>query len=103
MPRTHQTSQKDILLGMLREARAEHGVSQEMLADRLGFRQTDISKAERGVRRLDVLELRAWVVALGMPFPEFVAELDERLASLETLQRHMRPGGSRPLTPKRRP
>lgn len=88
---------------MLREARAESGVTQEVLADRLGFRQTDISKTERGVRRLDVLELRAWVVAMGMKFPEFVTELDERLASLETLQRHARPGGARPLTTKRRP
>jgi transcriptional regulator with XRE-family HTH domain len=102
MPRTHQTSQKDILLGMLRDARAEHGVTQEMLADRLGFRQTDISKAERGVRRLDVLELRAWVVALGMPFPEFVVELDARLASLEALQRHARLGSAKPSNPKRR-
>ena len=59
-------------------------------------------KAERGVRRLDVLELRAWAAPLGMSFPAFATELDERLASLETLQRHARPGGARHATPKRR-
>lgn len=88
MPRTVSTPQHDVLLDMLRDARARQGVTQEALADALGFRQTDISKSERGVRRLDVLELRAWVGALGLSFVEFSHQLDERLAAMETLQRH---------------
>ena len=87
MPRTLPATQNDVFLDMLRESRVKMGVTQEALAAQLGFRQTDISKAERGVRRLDVLELRAWLTAIGVPFREFISQMDDRLASLETLQR----------------
>ena len=95
MPRTPPANQNDVFLGMLRETRVKLGITQEVLAERLGFRQTDISKAERGVRRLDVLELRNWMAALGVPFRDFTRELDERLASLEALQRHAVGGRTR--------
>lgn len=72
---------------MLREARVRQGVTQGNLADALGFNQSDISKVERGVRRLDVLELRAWVGALGISFLTFVTELHERVAAREVFDR----------------
>ena len=87
MPRTPPANQNDVFLGMLREMRVKAGVTQIDLAEQLGFRQTDVSKAERGVRRLDVLELRHWMAVLGVPLGEFASQLDERLASLEALQR----------------
>lgn len=62
-------------IGMLREARARQGVTQEALAEALGFRQTDISKTDRGVRRLDVLELHDRIGALGLSFVEFGKQL----------------------------
>lgn len=86
MPRTLSTPQYDVLLDMLREARARQGVTQGALADALGFRQTDISKTERGVRRLDVLELREWIGALGLNFIEFATALNERLEGHEALR-----------------
>jgi transcriptional regulator with XRE-family HTH domain len=76
---------------MLKEVRTRQGVSQAALADAIGFRQTDVSKVERGVRRLDVLELRAWMSALGTPVAEFVSELDARLSSTEVLGRQRPP------------
>jgi transcriptional regulator with XRE-family HTH domain len=66
-------------------------MSQEALATAIGFRQTDVSKVERGVRGIDVLELRAWVSALGISFAEFASELDQRLSSAEVLQRQTSP------------
>jgi transcriptional regulator with XRE-family HTH domain len=95
MPRTPPANQNDVFLGMLREMRVNQGITQDALAEKLGFRQTDVSKAERGVRRLDVLELRNWMTALGVPFRDFARELDERLASLEALQRHAVGGRAR--------
>jgi transcriptional regulator with XRE-family HTH domain len=95
MPRTPPANQNDVFLGMLREVRVKAGVTQVALAEQLGFRQTDVSKAERGVRRLDVLELRNWMRVLGMPFREFADQLDERLASLEALQRQAVVGRTR--------
>ncbi len=91
MPRTLTTQPRDVFLGMLREVRARQGVTQAALAEVMGFRQTDISKVERGVRRLDVLELRAWMSALGIPVAEFVSELDRRLTSIEVLGQQKSP------------
>jgi transcriptional regulator with XRE-family HTH domain len=76
----------------LREVRTNAGISQEQLAAALGEHQTFVSKVERGIRRLDVVELRLWLQALGSEFPEFCEHLDARLA------RHSRP----PSVAKRR-
>ncbi len=72
-------------LAELRSARVDAGVSQEQLAAALGEHQTFISKVERGIRRLDVVELRQWVEALDIAFPAFCQQLDARLS------RHRRP------------
>lgn len=71
----------------LRRVRADAGISQEQLAAALGEHQTFVSKVERGVRRLDVVELRLWVKALDVAFPTFCERLDARLS------RHRRPAG----------
>ncbi len=64
----------------LREARRSAGMTQLQLADILGTRQTYVSKCELGQRRLDVLELRTWIAALGGDFVSFLKALDERLS-----------------------
>jgi transcriptional regulator with XRE-family HTH domain len=64
-----------IFLGHLRKARAEAGLTQAGLAKRLGETQSFISKVERGERRLDVVELRAFCRALKMAFPTFINRL----------------------------
>lgn len=104
MPRTLSTSEHDVLLGMLRNARARQGVTQEALAVALGFRQSDISKAERGVRRLDDLELRQWVGALGLNFIELAQEVDQQLKGREArnsqIVRSVAPGRRKRGSPK---
>jgi transcriptional regulator with XRE-family HTH domain len=74
-------------LAELRAVRERAGVSQERLAELLGEHQTLISKVERGVRRLDVVELRRWLLALGESPVEFVQCLDERIARNSGLRR----------------
>ena len=74
----------------LREARLAAGLTQEALAMRLSVHQTLISKAEAGTRRVDVIELRAWTRALGVPLSEFVAKLERRIEG------HRRPPSLRP-------
>lgn len=68
-----------LFLKQLREARLQAGLSQLQLAEALGQRQTFVSKCELGDRRLDVVELRDWVVALGGDPTGFMAGLEERL------------------------
>ena len=74
-----------IFIEQLRSVRIESGVSQTELGARLGIQQSDVSKVERGVRRLDVVELRAWLAALSVPLLEFVRCLDAELSSRESL------------------
>jgi transcriptional regulator with XRE-family HTH domain len=63
----------------LRAARDRVGVSQKELAARMGEDQSFVSKCERGVRRLDVVELKRWTDALGVGLIDFVKLLDHRL------------------------
>jgi transcriptional regulator with XRE-family HTH domain len=53
----------------LRELRAEHGLSQDQLAERTGMHPTAIGRLERGVRdhgsRRSSASLTAWVFSLG--------------------------------------
>lgn len=85
--RTRPQMQKSIysedyqhFLEELKEVRSRSGMSQEQLAEALGEHQTLVSKVERGVRRLDVVELRLWLAALHTSFPDFCQSLDSRLA-----------------------
>lgn len=63
----------------LREARRQAGLTQVQLAEALGQAQNYVSKCEHGNRRLDVIELREWVVALGGDPVGFMAGLEARL------------------------
>ena len=75
MHKTLYTQQYQALLEQLRKLRLAQGVTQSELATRLEWTQMDISKVETGVRRLDVVELKLWVEALGSDLPSFVALL----------------------------
>lgn len=63
----------------LRIAREEKGLTQTDVADRLGRKQSFVSKVERGERRIDVIELRAFCGAIGIDFTTFIRKLDAAL------------------------
>lgn len=85
MQKTLNSAPHQIFLSLLKQARTDQGITQEMLCERIGMSQSDISKVERGVRRLDVLELRLWLRALDVPLDAFAKELDARLTAAELL------------------
>lgn len=66
-------------LKLLREVRERAGLTQKQIAERLETTQSIISKCERGERRLDVVELKAWCQALDIPLPVFIAEFEKAL------------------------
>ena len=76
MQKTLYTQQYQALLTQLRQARADAGITQRQLASRLEASQDEISKCETGVRRLDVVELKLWLDALGVPLLEFMDALN---------------------------
>ncbi len=84
MPRIPRHLELEVLLGLLKEVR--DNVPQAAVAHAMGWKQTDVSKVERGARRIEALELRAWIHALGWPFEDVMRELDERLMAVEHLQ-----------------
>ncbi len=85
MRKTIYSRQHDVLLSLLLEARKGSAITQVELAHLLGVTQSEVSKVERGERLLDVLQLRAWVNALGLPISVFVEVLDERLDTHKSL------------------
>ncbi len=77
MDKSIYSAEYKLFLDLLRMVRERAGLTQEEVALRLGVTQSFISKCERGERRLDIIEVRAWSVALGMPFTEFVSNFDQ--------------------------
>jgi transcriptional regulator with XRE-family HTH domain len=66
-------------LAELRALREESQVTQTELGRLLKEDQTFVSKVERGVRRLDVVELRRWTRALGISAGDFIERFEQRL------------------------
>ena len=65
---------------LLKEARVNAGLNQAGLAERLGVRQSFVSKYETGERRLDVGEVHEICSALGLPFIDFAIAFAERFS-----------------------
>jgi len=90
MLKSLHTKQNEVFLSMLRSSREALRLRQSDLAVRLGRGQSTVSKIERGVRRLDVIELRAWLTALDLDFLDFMRELNGQLAGVPTIDPRLR-------------
>lgn len=75
MQKSLYTREYQQMLKLLRAKRVEAKVSQAELAELLQWTQAEVSKCETGVRRVDVIELKVWLDALGSDLSEFVGEL----------------------------
>lgn len=58
MPRAIYTNDHQIIVNKLKQARAESGLGQVEVAEKLGRTQSYVSKIESGQRRFDVLQLK---------------------------------------------
>lgn len=79
MDKSIYTREYETFLRRLRDARLRAGLTQVQLAERLGETQTFVSKCERGERRLDLIEARAFCLALGTSFHRFVSALEQEI------------------------
>lgn len=77
MEKSIYSDEYKLFIKLLRGARERFGLTQQEIAERLNATQTFVSKCERGERRLDVVELRAWCTALGITLNDFLVELDK--------------------------
>lgn len=74
------------MLDALRRARKAAGLSQVELGTKLDLTQSAVGKCERGERRLDIIELREWCIAIGVTLSEFSDDLEAAIARLEELK-----------------
>ena len=54
-------------------------VTQDEVAAKMGVVRSVIGKVERGERRLDVIELRNYCSAIGVPLGHFIEDLERAL------------------------
>ncbi|ATU68382.1 helix-turn-helix domain-containing protein [Piscinibacter gummiphilus] len=71
----------DVLVSLLRDMRRARRLRQSDLARRLGRSQAIVSRVESGERRLDIVELVAWLRALDSDLLTFVTQLDGQLGT----------------------
>lgn len=78
MEKSTFTREYAALRSLLREQREAKGVTQVVLAERLGETQSYVSKVERGERRLDLVQLRCFCKAIGISLGDFVARFESK-------------------------
>ena len=66
----------------VRELRTAASMTQQQLAEKLGVNQSYVSKYEQCQRKLDFIELRRIVLALGTTLPSFTLTFESRLRKL---------------------
>ncbi|QIL20174.1 helix-turn-helix transcriptional regulator [Thermomonas sp. HDW16] len=81
MPKTLYSEEAKLLQRQLRDAREQAGITQASLSEAMGRGQSFISDIERGVRRLDVVELWFLCNALGLDLTSFVGEFQKAVES----------------------
>ncbi len=79
MEKSIHSARYAVFLKVLKKARHKAGLTQTQLARKIGETQTFVSKCERGERRIDVIELRAFCRAFGVGLKQFVAALERTL------------------------
>lgn len=82
MDKSIYSQEYQALLLLLKEERIRAGLTQVQLAKLLNESQTFISKCERNERRIDVIELREFCVAMGVDFRSFIDALEQKLIKL---------------------
>ena len=66
MSTTIYTREYRTMLRLLKVTREDSGITQVELSERLGRSQSFVSKTERGETRLDIIQLRMILRALGI-------------------------------------
>jgi len=61
------------MLARLKQARLDAGLTQVQVAERMGVRQTFVSKVELGERRIDPVELARFAAVYGKPVDFFLS------------------------------
>lgn len=80
-PKSLYRPENQVFLATLRALRKHQKLTQVELAERLGRSQNYVTSAERGVIRLDGLQLRDWCVACGVDLVAWANEIEKALGT----------------------
>ncbi|OOG59927.1 helix-turn-helix transcriptional regulator [Rhodanobacter sp. C03] len=78
-PKSLHRPENHVFLAVLRDFRERATLTQVQVAERLGRSQNYVSAAERGVVRLDGLQLRDWCQACDSDLVKWAKEVEGRL------------------------
>ncbi len=70
-----------LFLELLVQARRDRGVSTAELAHKLDLAPDQVAAFENGERQIDFVQTREWCLALGVPFLEFMVQLDREISA----------------------
>ena len=71
--------ENELFLNLIRKLRNDAKLTQAECSSALGRPQSFVSDVERGVRRLDIIQLRDYCEVLGLSLPDFVVMLEEAI------------------------
>lgn len=81
MEKSIYTKEYLTFLKCLIKVRKDAGITQVQFAEMIDQTQSFVSRCERGERRIDVIELRVFCQAMGMPYIKFIERLEEAIAA----------------------
>ena len=79
MPKTIHRNEYAVLLRLIRDGRLRADLTQTQCSKALGRSQSFISDVERGVRRLDIVQLRDLCRVLKSDLPIFIRRFEREL------------------------
>ena len=82
MAKTLYLRENELFREHLRRAREDAGLTQSDLANAIGRTQVFVSHVERGVRRLDTVELLEICRAMEVDLTDFIAEFQKAVDAL---------------------
>lgn len=83
MVKSLNRTETQILLDLLLKFRQDAGLTQSQCSQSLGRPQSFMSDVERGIRRLDLVQMRELCKVFGTSLPNFVQCFENQLAKQE--------------------
>jgi transcriptional regulator with XRE-family HTH domain len=81
MPKAIYRHEHTVLIQLLKKIRIDADLTQSKCAEAMGHPQSFISDVEKGIRRLDLVQLRELCGVLGYDLVRFVVEYEETLTA----------------------